>query len=534
PDSESYPIWAKYWAFRSMVGLSGYDKEKHAFGKRKKDTVAPFPDLNREALAYVVDIIVKKANKEKIEAEEGNPELWELIKGENFGKLYAYAIEKVTSTEKSELLITAGQWVKFDQGSDHMPLVDSLQGHGTGWCTAGESTAKVQLQTGDFYVYYTNDKNGQPKIPRIAIRMDSGSIAEVRGIAPDQNLDPYIGDVVKEKLKEFPDGKEYEKKSEDMKRLTDIEKKQQLNEDLSIEEIKFLYELEVQIQGFGYNADPRIEEIKKQRDQKKDYALIFDCHPDEVTLLREDPTEKTKVLKVDILNTQLFNIRKSLPNLYAIIGSLAVRGDNKELPAGLTYISRDLNLENSQLEKCLLEELPASLTRVDGTILLQGCPLKKLPEALAHIGGHLDLRESRIEDLPDSLTYIGKNIFIGHCPLKKLPEALAYIGGGLYLEDSQVKKLPAGLTHIGRDLIINNPEFQELPDCLAYIGGDLWLGNAPIKKLPAALTYVGGDVTLGDTEIQEMPAGLTRIRGELDLSNLKSKELRSSLIYIDG
>ena len=51
-----------------------------------------------------------------------------------------------------------GEWIKYEQGSDAKPLYESLQGHGTGWCTAGESTAETQLKAGDFYVFYTKDK----------------------------------------------------------------------------------------------------------------------------------------------------------------------------------------------------------------------------------------------------------------------------------------------------------------------------------------------------------------------------------------
>jgi hypothetical protein len=42
-----------------------YDKEKHKFNNRDKGTVAPFADLDREALAYVIDVIVKKVKDEK-------------------------------------------------------------------------------------------------------------------------------------------------------------------------------------------------------------------------------------------------------------------------------------------------------------------------------------------------------------------------------------------------------------------------------------------------------------------------------------
>jgi len=287
-DSKSYPDWAKYWAFRGMLKLSAYDKKKHAFGKRDKGTTAPFPDRDREALAYVVDVVVKKVNKENISDEEDNPEFQELLQGMNFGKLYAYAIEKVTPAEENELLNTKGEWVKYLQDSDHMPLVRSLQGHGTGWCTAGETTAKSQLQGGDFYVYYSYDKQGDSTIPRVAIRMEDSSITEVRGIAHEQNLDSHIGDVVNEKLKEFPDGKAYQKKVADMKRLTEIDKKHKAEEELEKDDLRFLYEIDAKIEGFGYEADPRIQEVLAGRDIKSDISYAIGCSKEQISTTKEE------------------------------------------------------------------------------------------------------------------------------------------------------------------------------------------------------------------------------------------------------
>lgn len=275
PDADIYPMWAKYWAISSVSKLSSYDKEKKCFGKRRKDTVAPFPDLNREALAYVVDIVVKKARRENIENLENNNELKKLVESENFGKLYAYAIEKITPTEENELAETEGEWIKYPQASDHMPLVNSLQGHGTGWCTAGETTAEAQLQGGDFYVYYSKDKAGKYTIPRAAIRMERDNIGEIRGIGPDQNMDPYIGKIVDEKLKSFPDAEKYKKKTADMELLTAIDKKQNLGRELTKEELVFLYEIDSRIDGFGYQKDPRIEEIIEKRNVKTDLVLMM-------------------------------------------------------------------------------------------------------------------------------------------------------------------------------------------------------------------------------------------------------------------
>ena len=287
-DTDIYPMWAKYWALRSMTKLSAYDKEKKVFGNRRKDTTAPFPDLNREALAHVINAIVKKANDEKIEIAEDDPDLQKLIQSENFGKLYAYTIEKVTPAEENELLTTEGEWIKYPQNSDHMPLIESLQGHGTGWCTAEESTAELHLKGGDFYVYYSNDENSKPTVPRVAIRMQRNKIGEIRGIAPDQNIDSNIQDVLDEKLSEFPDKDNFQKKTADMKFLTEIEKKVNKKEKLNIDELKFLYEFNSEIEGFGYREDPRIEEIKEERDIKADLSLITGYSEEQISTTKEE------------------------------------------------------------------------------------------------------------------------------------------------------------------------------------------------------------------------------------------------------
>ncbi len=286
-----YPDWLKYYAFRSILDMGDYDKEKKQFTKRSKGTTKPFPDINREALAYVLDAIEKKYQR-KIQPQD--PEFQKLLQGENFAKLYAFAIDKVTLASEEVLANTKGEWVKYRQGKDHMPLVNSLQGHGTGWCTAGESTAEAQLQAGDFYVYYSYDENGKPNIPRAAIRMQGGDIAEIRGIAHEQNLDPHINDVVKNKLSEFPDGKAYEKKSADMKFLTAIDNKTKKKEPLTKEDLIFLYEINEPIEGFGYQRDPRITEIIKARNPQEDAPIVFECEPNQIVFNQKEISKNTK------------------------------------------------------------------------------------------------------------------------------------------------------------------------------------------------------------------------------------------------
>ncbi len=341
----TYPDWLKYFAIRNLLGMGEYDKEKKQFTKRSKGTVKPFPDINREALAYVLDAIEKK---HKGIPNDKDPEFQALLRGENFAKLYAWAIDKATPESEKGLTNIKGEWVKYRQGKDHMPLVESLQGHGTGWCTAGESTAKAQLEGGDFYVYYSEDKNGKSNVPRAAIRMQGNEIGEVRGIGADQNLDPYIGDVVKKKLTEFPDGDKYKKKEANMKLLTQIDNKTKLKQPLIKDELIFLYEVNTEIEGFGYQRDPRIKEIIDQRNPKEDAPIVFDCQPNQIAYSEKKINKDTKAyvgpLFKGIFQTNIDHIGTSFPEgmlkkMEAEIGGKNKKELEKELKENKVWIS---------------------------------------------------------------------------------------------------------------------------------------------------------------------------------------------------
>jgi hypothetical protein len=249
-------------------------------------------------LAYVLDAIEQKQAGTREQPPrpltKDNDQFETLLQHESFAKLYAFAIEKVTPASAELLATTAGEWKKYPQGSSATSLVESLQGHGTGWCTAGESVAASQLSRGDFYVYYSHDEEKNPTIPRAAIRMEAGKIAEVRGIAPNQHLDSYIAPVVQKKMHDFPDGKMYEKKAGDMQRLTQLEQKTVAKKPLSKDDLIFLYEINGKIEGFGYNKDPRIQELRKNRDPKADAPIVMECSPKDIAWSQKEISATTK------------------------------------------------------------------------------------------------------------------------------------------------------------------------------------------------------------------------------------------------
>ncbi len=305
-----YPAWFKYFVWKNVTKLSQFDKERGEFKKHTDKTVAPFPDIYREPLAQICDLYeqVKKDNKTL-----KDPDIQASF-SKRFPTLYAELIQKSLAAQIENKEQVQGEWVKYTKGqeSDAEKLFQSLEGKGTGWCTAGHSTAQAQIKSGDFYAYYTNDTSGNPTQPRLAIRMEGEKIGEVRGILPHQEVEPRMQEVLDKKLVEFgPEADKYRKKSADMKHLTaiynqcfkvekvkegnnEVEYKTYLNPTLTKEDLIFLYEINVPIEGFGYIKDPRIQELRKQRDPKADAPVVLDCQPNQIAWSQREISQNTK------------------------------------------------------------------------------------------------------------------------------------------------------------------------------------------------------------------------------------------------
>lgn len=391
PDTFMYPMWVKYWMVTGVAKLSRFNAQDGTFGHRSKETVAPFPELNREALAYVVDAIVKHVEGKDLSSIQ-DPKLIDLLPGSHFGKMYAHALVKAGTGKGQRFFTNEGRWVVYKRGSDPIPLVKSLEGQNTGWCTAGEQTARDQLARGDFYVYYSFDSKGLPSVPRVAIRMEGEKIAEVRGVGPEQNLDAQISssEVVRKKLEEFgSEGERYFKKEAHMKKLSSIERKMKLNQELTKEELVFLYEINERIEGFGQERDPRIEELKALRDLKSDLFTIYEgkYRKEEISLTAEEALSGRA--KLHYGNLDLSHIRSAegliLPE--KILGNLDLGGlksaEGLKLPekvGGLLNLGDLKSAEGLRLPK-----------EIGGGLVLFSLRSAEGLEFPAKIGGSLDL-----------------------------------------------------------------------------------------------------------------------------------------------
>ena len=495
-ESKSYEMWEKYWVFQGLQNLGKYDKKTYKFSKRDKTTVYPFTPVEREFIFTTLHLM-----EDYIKDKKGDEEIKSALGSGNFKMLYEYVIKQSMLKDKLQSNTTSGKWVKYEQGSDYNILRDSLQGYYTGWCTAaGENFAKSQLAGGDFYVYYTLDNNGEAKVPRIAIRMNGKTeIEEIRGIADRQNMEPEMMPILEEKLKEFPDRDKYLKKEHDMKLLTLIDKKINNNIELTLNELKFLYEINSKIEGFGYEKDPRIDEIKSKRNIKKDYALIFDVKEEEVALSQEEWEENPNKFKVLVSDLYLWLLVKpnGLVLPHHINGSLFLSAltsaEGLVLPqniGGDLYLTRLTSAEGLVLPQSIGDSLFLSaLTSAESLVLPQS------------IGGDLDIHNL---DSAESLVLpqnIGGNLYLSNLTSAKglvLPQS---IGGSLML---------SGLTS-ANGLV--------LPQS---VGDDLFLDNLTSAEGLVLPQSVGGYLDIHNLDSAESLVLPQNIGGGLDLSGLTS------------
>ena len=478
-ESKSYGMWEKYWVFQGLQNLGKYDKETGKFSKRDKSTVYPFPPVEREyiftTLKLMEDFLKDKKSEEDIK---------QALSTGNFKLLYEYVIRQSFLKGEHQGNSTDGKWIKYEQGSDYNILRNSLQGYYTGWCTAaGENFAKSQLAGGDFYVYYSLDKNGEAKVPRIAIRMNGkDKIGEIRGIADNQNMEPEMMPILEEKLKEFPDRDKYLKKEHDMKLLTLIDKKVNNNIELTLDELKFLYEIDGKITGFGYWEDPRIEEIKRKRNKRRDYSLIFNVKEEEVALFKEEWLNNPEKFKVLLDNIYL----DSLTSTDGLVLPQHVDGN-----IGLHYLT---SAEGLVLPKYVGSTMDLHyLTSAEGLVLPQ------------HVGNSIDLHSLTSAEglvLPES---IGGDIYLNSLTSAEGLVLPKYVGGFIDLSS------------------LASAEGLVLPES---IGGDIYLNSLTSAEGLVLPKSIGNSIILSGlrtTEDLKLPYGFNlnklycpyNIRGEI-------------------
>ena len=309
--------WLKYFVFQGMVTIGTYKESKDMFMKRSNKTISPFIEFNADVIdklsSYIREYVCGTLHDKGLE---------DFIGQNSFSTLY-YTLLKEHKHNISN--ITNGIWIKYNKGSkeDAYKLWNSIVYKNTFWCTRDINICMDQIcgrgeyknKAGDFYVYYTNDQNDNPTIPRIAIKFKGNEIDEIRGVLDSsQNLEPSLTGVVKRKLDSFKeltdlDKEFYLKAIDDNRKITKLNQKTAKGNKLNKEELDFIYEINEFIYGFGDGEDKRLHEIRsKNLISDKEYLIKASKRIENILKYASIDLKNDKELVIKILRGRYYLI----------------------------------------------------------------------------------------------------------------------------------------------------------------------------------------------------------------------------------
>ena len=296
-EHSPYPLWFKVYAWDGMTKMGRYNKEKGKYETRNESTVAPYPNPDAEVLARVFDVVnhYHGNNEREFYTEEGerNIKLEQIVQSGSFPKIFN-AIQQdiapiIEPPEKAEDV--HGEWLEYGLG-DEDDIARAARG--TGWCVASSSVGRHYLEYGTyghddeyndignieennsnqqnhakFILFHLKDeKTGKlAKNACASIRLDpDGQVAEISGLKVGQALDDSLVSTVEKKVKSLPNGEKFLEAFADKNRLITLDRKMKNKQDLSKDDLEFLYEIHKPIKTLDtYNSyDPRIDELKQQ------------------------------------------------------------------------------------------------------------------------------------------------------------------------------------------------------------------------------------------------------------------------------
>ena len=351
-----YPLWFKVYAFDGISKMSNtLNLDDADYSRRDNTTALSFPKLNAEILAKVYRQINDFYGVDKedwLSKHSDDEKLVSLVKSANFPKLYAKELvdTKVILKTPERTEDVHGDWFEYKLGDEEE--IASLA-EGTKWCVVDPNVAHNYLVYGQYGNPEEDDDYDQdyededwedddyedddyddddqaetyehddvevenpeakfiifrledPNSPGVfasngsaSIRLDpDGTVAEVSGLNDGQAVEDALVPIVKKKALSLPGGEKYLQKFDDKQTLIKLDNKMKEGEDLTKEELSFLYELGRPIATLDtYNRkDPRIPELKEKYDLEYALEKGVDANKLASSLESEDIISKLDVL----------------------------------------------------------------------------------------------------------------------------------------------------------------------------------------------------------------------------------------------
>ena len=466
-----YPASFKYLILDAVL-TNNYDLKTDRYQKRTGKTIRNFTPFDAGTLAELYMSESNELLKDYVRIQADNS---------------ANIVESAAFSSTKD-----GKWIKFDGGDgvSQQELQDNANKlsqlvQNTYWCT--KTNALSQLRGGDFYVYVTENKQGDFD-PRIAVRMDGDKVGEVRGNASSkQDLEadmlPVADTFLREKIpndsgKKWLDSIAYNTKVKDLTEKIDTKV---LNMDDVYEYIDIIKDKDKFSVDYGENGL-----VQALQDKFRNAKFSFGVADSQIDI--KDNT--LLLLAPNDMYTFMFRDNEQTKNVQVIIGNVNVY-DNFD-GGKVKAITGNVEFEDSSIKEI------KSIESIGGNVSFRNSEIKYLG-SLKEIGGDVSFRNSEVRYL-GNLKSIGGRAIFRDSEVRSL-ENLEYIGGNADFYNSSIQDL-GSLKEIGGYADFEYSSIQSL-DSLKKIGGDILLENSDVKDL-GELTEVGGTVNVNGSNIKSL------------------------------
>ena len=526
-----YPLWFKVYAFDGISKMSNaLNLDDADYNRRDNTTALSFPKLNAEILAKVYRQIndFYGVDKENWLAQHSDDEkLVSLVKSANFPKLYAKELvdTKVIIKTPERTEDVHGDWFEYKLGDEEE--ISNLA-EGTRWCVVDPNVAHNYLVYGEYGHSRSTraDEESNSKAKFIIFRLEDpnapgifasngsasirlgpdGKVAEISGLNEGQAVEDALVPIVKEKTLSLPGGEKYLQKFDDKQALIRLDKKMEKGEDLTKEELSFLYELDRPIATLDtYNEeDPRIPELKEKYDLE--YALEKGVDVNKLVSSLESQ-DIAKNLDSLLEHGADINVNELVSSLYPddIVDNLG------------TLLRNGADIDVNELASSLdIDDILLNL----GTFLKHGADIN-------HIVNNMSSKN--IADNLDTLLNRGADIDVNKLVLSLHPNTIIYRLGTLLRNGADINVILSNLkpNQIANDLdtLIKYGANIDINELVSSLDADMILENLDtLLKHGADVNNIVGNINSSD--IAYDLDTLLKYGADIDINELVS-ELRA-------
>ena len=197
-------------------------------------------------------------------------------------------------------------WVNFKKGSQPVEVFQKIRENNV-WQLTVKDLYDI-LVAHDILIYFVKD------VPKLMIYLADGKrVNGVFGYGENNSIEEEYLDELKKELTKFKCNHNEVGKVNNLIKLYEIKAHK---DDLSKEDLEFLYQIKVPVKGFNNEVEDMLDEILADRDRNEDIASLLDVDADNITDDIDELDETTE----------------------CFIGNLTIDEENIELVSGLKYV----------------------------------------------------------------------------------------------------------------------------------------------------------------------------------------------------